>query len=495
MRLTAFAILAVFPFTVVAQPAVKAKQNPEPTNGSSSLEALKVDRQEAGVVALKEAPGLDTTYSGVKNPDIVMIGVGNRISFCPALSCIYGPQNGSIDPKFFDHQRTSFLISASTKIDAQAEEQTLAVTTNISSGRLKSYTPNTVYSIGDNILVPNAIYRVTKAGQTGAGLTLPQKRPVSAPFHHHDGNVEFQWINDQAIGGKLGVYFETQVLPGSGSAWGFANNFQIQPGAIYENAVRYGIENDFTNNDKECPLGIDCTAMRFGISGHKSTQAINITTSNFGAPALIWGMRFDGANLASESQIACDANGSKYCLTSNSIDTGVSYSQAFIYDRSVAPVGLSQGGRYNNGISLHGSYRENQITGKGWAVSPDGSLYTKHLKVNRGGVAITPEIAGDPGSINKIVFFGSLDAVGYGLGVSASSQDYIVPKGSLHAFYASESSASSFKIGASGPIEPISLTPSNATSTCTPGQHAWDAHYEYRCVAKNRWKRAALSDW
>ena len=37
--------------------------------------------------------------------------------------------------------------------------------------------------------------------------------------------------------------------------------------------------------------------------------------------------------------------------------------------------------------------------------------------------------------------------------------------------------------------------PRSSQEACTPGDHAWDEAFEYRCVAPNRWKRAALSDW
>lgn len=43
--------------------------------------------------------------------------------------------------------------------------------------------------------------------------------------------------------------------------------------------------------------------------------------------------------------------------------------------------------------------------------------------------------------------------------------------------------------------ESTSVTPASATDTCIRGQHAWDASYEYRCVATNTWRRAALSAW
>lgn len=39
------------------------------------------------------------------------------------------------------------------------------------------------------------------------------------------------------------------------------------------------------------------------------------------------------------------------------------------------------------------------------------------------------------------------------------------------------------------------LTPAASSAACSIGQQAWDTNYEYRCVATNSWKRAALSTW
>ncbi|MDP4023028.1 hypothetical protein Q8W71_10365 [Methylobacterium sp. NEAU 140] len=44
-------------------------------------------------------------------------------------------------------------------------------------------------------------------------------------------------------------------------------------------------------------------------------------------------------------------------------------------------------------------------------------------------------------------------------------------------------------------IEEVPHVPASATAPCTAGERAWDERFEYRCVAPNRWKRAALSDW
>lgn len=46
-----------------------------------------------------------------------------------------------------------------------------------------------------------------------------------------------------------------------------------------------------------------------------------------------------------------------------------------------------------------------------------------------------------------------------------------------------------------GLIQTASNPPASSSSPCAPGQHEWDASYEYRCVATNTWKRALLSTW
>ncbi|MCJ2021496.1 hypothetical protein MKK84_29455 [Methylobacterium sp. E-065] len=58
-----------------------------------------------------------------------------------------------------------------------------------------------------------------------------------------------------------------------------------------------------------------------------------------------------------------------------------------------------------------------------------------------------------------------------------------------------------FRVSDAGHVEAASLRearpqpPASSSDRCEPGDHAWDDAYEYRCVAPNRWKRAALTDW
>lgn len=58
-----------------------------------------------------------------------------------------------------------------------------------------------------------------------------------------------------------------------------------------------------------------------------------------------------------------------------------------------------------------------------------------------------------------------------------------------------------FRVSDLGLVEAASVReaqprpPRSSADPCTPGDHAWDEAYEYRCVAQDRWRRAPLSDW
>ncbi len=58
-----------------------------------------------------------------------------------------------------------------------------------------------------------------------------------------------------------------------------------------------------------------------------------------------------------------------------------------------------------------------------------------------------------------------------------------------------------FRVSNAGRVEAAAIRetlprpPRSSGDACVPGDHAWDEAYEYRCVAQNRWKRAALADW
>ena len=77
---------------------------------------------------------------------------------------------------------------------------------------------------------------------------------------------------------------------------------------------------------------------------------------------------------------------------------------------------------------------------------------------------------------------GSLNFVFYpNTGANQPSHAYFDAGGSLHANVSADRLVS----------DPSGSGPAHSSSTCTTGQSAWDATYEYRCVAPNSWQRWA----
>lgn len=55
--------------------------------------------------------------------------------------------------------------------------------------------------------------------------------------------------------------------------------------------------------------------------------------------------------------------------------------------------------------------------------------------------------------------------------------------------------AGNFALSPTGKLNEPAFTPASSNATCTKGDRAWDANYEYRCVAENTWKRTILSNF
>ncbi len=76
-----------------------------------------------------------------------------------------------------------------------------------------------------------------------------------------------------------------------------------------------------------------------------------------------------------------------------------------------------------------------------------------------------------------------------GIGYKTNALTYTV-KGTV-ALSIADSGLASF----SGQIQAPLVTPKSSSSPCVAGTHVADANYDYVCVATNKWKRAALSDF
>ena len=94
------------------------------------------------------------------------------------------------------------------------------------------------------------------------------------------------------------------------------------------------------------------------------------------------------------------------------------------------------------------------------------------------------------GSGQAIALDGSRDG-GFSRSLGFDGQDLVYRAGGGPVFRVSDAGL----VQAASVREALPQPPRTSQDPCAPGDHAWDTAYEYRCVAPNRWKRAALSDW
>lgn len=374
---------------------------------------------ESGIKINSNRTGSDLSIAGTYNPAAIGLGIGNRISFCPELSCVRGPADGSIAPIFFDHQRASLLISGPSQLDGVAQEQLLAITGTVATGRATPWKSRQTYAIGDNInrIEENgtgAVYRAVKAGTSGT-LAPPAARPASLPFTVGDGTVIWEWINDPAIAVKANLYNEQTVKPGAGSTWAQAHNIELKPGVIP--SFHVNTELDFGNNSgTNCGFGNgDCFNL-FMRSGGKNMLTGHIQVDGepeSGNPyAAYFGIRIAGAKASKIADIITESSGAVGIGVCSSGVTTCTHSTASINDKSASPVGLK----------LEGAYSHYAIQSPGFTVDPQGFAHVSGLNVGTG-------------------------------------------------------------------------TPSSSRSPCNAGDLRFSGDYIYACVAKNTWKRAALTGW
>jgi hypothetical protein len=347
-------------------------------------------------VLLAGVGALNTTYAGTKTPNAAVMGSGNSVSFCPALSCINGPTSGGTNPAYFDHQRASLLLSTTTQVDGQAEEQTLAVTTTVATGYAPQRQNNTAYTLGANVTVGpgfgGAVYRAITSGTTGT-TAPPSARPTSLPYTYNDGSVTWLWINDAAINAKLSAYFETRAVPGAGQVWGAVSNLELDPGMtpVFASSGEFDITN---NTGTDCAAGIsNCFGLYVVAAGTNSnTSGIQVEGRGTpgGLPSSLFGIRLAGP-LGSVSAISVATSGGSSALGIGTFGAA-SFSSAAIDDASTAPAGINMSGSKTlaairlaattfNGIDLSsGTYSGSQITGINFSVSPTGGLSANTLK-------------------------------------------------------------------------------------------------------------------
>lgn len=370
---------------------------------------------------------------GLTNGVIISAG-GNRVSYCPPMSCVTTPST--------DHQRAGSLFWSTTSDDGHSQEQTVAIQTIIGTGYSRPWLPSTTYAVGDNVQFSgaNTVYRAIQSGTSAAAGPGPTGNAANIV----DGTVHWAWINNQVINAKAGLYNETVVMPGGGASWSQANNMHMQPGVIP--TFNINTELDFTNDTAECTIGpSNCNNLELSIGGtHRSTTGLHLATQNTGPVyGAHWGIRLNTDFLASDADIEIDSSAA-VGLGFNASGFGGSHTTASIQDNAPGPIsylvtathtssdfavwGASPAAFANTGIHSLGTFFDQSAspqiinTGGTHVLQTWGDTSTTPAAINLSGtyglaaittVAATTPIALHASAGQKVCFNGIFNCVSY----------------------------------------------------------------------------------
>jgi hypothetical protein len=292
----------------------------------------------------------DLSLAGTFNPPAVMAAAGNRISFCPELSCVRGPGSGpnagAVDPAYFDHQRASLLLSGPSQLGGQAQEQLLAVIGTAATGSVSAWQAGKAYAAGAEVNRVNsnesgAVYRARNAGTSGTNPP-PAERPQSLPYSFNDGGVTWDWINDPVLAAKASVYVEQKVKPGAGGTWGQATNVLLDQGLVP--SFHVNTELDIGNNSgTDCGFGNgDCFNLFVRSGGSNMlTGNVQIESVPHGPPyAAYFGLRVTGPRTAKYADIVTDSFGAVGLGVCTTGTDDCTHADASIADASKSPISL-----------------------------------------------------------------------------------------------------------------------------------------------------------
>lgn len=313
----------------------------EPTGGTYAINGSTGAATFGGILVTKgqtwnEPSVVDTTIGSVAPGNVIRNAAGNKLAYCPSLSCVPVTSGNVV------HRVASALISTTTAYDAQAEEDTLAIATTINKGYSPPLTRSTAYTFDQTAVIGNAAYRATTAGTTAAASPPPGTHPSTFPFTYTDGGVTWLWVNDSAVVAKTALYNEVANVAGGGASWAQANNFILQSG--HTPSFNINTELDFSNNSgKDCVLGVaNCNGLFIAMQGtNKTTSGINLTGSGAGP---LYGVNLSG--IAANAAVEVDMSAPRGLALGVLIPT--TFSIASIQDQSTSPYGVYLNGTYSN---------------------------------------------------------------------------------------------------------------------------------------------------
>lgn len=315
--------------------------------------------------------------------------------------------------------------------------------------------------------------------------------------------INGQFINGDVVGGPIsaaeldttnttGQLISLRQRPGPkgerpATTWGHNIDLHIAPGS--GNVQSYGVEYDMNNFNKDCAPGSGCLSAGIflnGISGHPNTAWIY---SGGGATNT-----YKGTVTVADNTVTW-VSGQKfvpavYNITINEKNYRAHYVSPTRLAGDIAIPNTSSPIAYTaqNAMAHYGVFFQgaNNISDADF-----GSFTNAYSGIKiAGNHQVAFDASGDTGlyallarSGQALCLNGFTGCLRYDTGVSGLryGASFVV------------TDAGSVNIG--GVLNSPLSTPASSSSSCATGDWAHDANFVYTCVARNTWRRAALSSW
>ncbi|KQO88545.1 hypothetical protein ACXIT0_08985 [Methylorubrum extorquens] len=436
--------------------------------GAAAENVLSTDSQ--GLVDLRTAPPPNIFISHRR---------GTFIDYCSFTGCL----------KDYPGILAQTYLAATTRVD-NAQEVGLHVDFRSKTGYAPVWKPSTRYSNTEiskpgspsHVMVEGGfsgrIYR-NVGGDCTSAPSGPGPQGTNPNAEIRDGSCRWRYYADGLNGGKSGFSVATVAEPGAAQTWGIVTAFNA--GAGIGDSKMFPHEWDCNNYNKDSFLGgtffMNCFYFGGGGAGtHPQLSTLFIDNANkmkLAADPTRFGYHFglffagsgsEGGSVIKDA-VLFDSTKSNFTVHANAGQPHI----AFLRDDSDSQAVLQATATHVHGIDFSLA-----AFTSGVAVTLPSNVGISFRK--EGGATL-----GYSSTAGRLQYGGSPAAPL----MAIDDGGYMALAGNLGAKNATFTSVR----------ETAPSVPTSSRAPCEPGARAWDQSFEYRCVAKNTWKRSALSDW
>lgn len=406
-------------------------------------------------------------------------GAGTFIDYCSFTGCL----------KDYPGILAQTYLAATTRVD-NAQEVGLHIDFRSQTGYAPVWKPSTRYSNGE-VSKPTAPSRVMVEGgfsgriyrNVGGACTSASSGPgpegIDPNVDIRDGSCRWRFYADGLNSGKSAFSVATVADPGAAQTWGVVTAFNA--GAGVGDSKMFPHEWDCNNYNKDSFLGgtffMNCFYFGGGGAGtHPQLSTLFIDNANKVKPAsdptrfgYHFGLFFAGSGSEGGSVIKdavlFDSTKANFTVHANAGQPHI----AFLRDDSASETVLQVTGAHTYGVDL-----SNAAFASGVPIALPSNGFISF----RSGLGATLGYS----TAGSRLQYGNNTSEAL---MSVDDAGSMALAGNLDAKRATFASVR----------EVAPSVPASSRAPCEPGQRAWDQSFEYRCVAKNTWKRAALSSW